>query len=84
MLQVSCQDVSSRMPPPLLRRVSELMIQRTGEDITTVCEFIAQGETVDAVMDQVTAHVREQHALRSWPPEYWIHIRACIHQVGGA
>ncbi len=81
MMRLTCQDVSMSMPPPLRERVEALLVERGGDNVVQTCYFEVTGETVDEVLEQATAHVKEVHALRSWPQEYWVHVKARIHSA---
>lgn len=79
MLQLTCRAVDSAMPDALRQRVMELLIDR-GSDVTE-CDWEGTAATREALLDDITAHVQVAHALRSWPPEYWVHIRSQIREV---
>lgn len=76
MMQVSCEDVDASMPGPLRQRVMELLISR-GSDAMQ-CGWVGSAATSEDLLELLTEHVQEQHAMRSWPPEYWVHVKACI------
>jgi|GEM_PF-6754599 len=81
MLQVSCEVVNAHMPGPLAARMRALMIEMYGEYFVSSCTWVARGETRDEVLAIATEHVRAEHAVRSWPPEFWIHMRESIHEA---
>lgn len=81
MLQLSCVDVDSHMPAPLAKRMSELMTQMYGEYLPVTCEWVCTGDTREQIIDLATEHVRAEHTVRSWPPEFWVHLHACIREA---
>lgn len=81
MMQVTCQDIATSMPAPLRTRVEALIVQRTGEDVVNECDYVARGASIEEVLELATEHVKTTHTLRSWPPEFWVHLRARIHEV---
>lgn len=75
MLKVTCEEVDARMPAVLRERVAELLIER---GVSLECHWEGVVPSADELLQQLTEHVKDQHAMRSWPPEYWVHIRTCI------
>lgn len=81
MMRLTCQDVSESMPGPLRQRVEALILQRGADNVVTQCDYEVLAPTVDEVLELATVHVKEMHALRSWPQEYWVHMRARIQPI---
>lgn len=79
MLKVTCVDVGAAMRPELRERVMDLLVDRG--TAAAECAWEGVAASADALMDQLTDHVKAQHAMRAWPPEYWVHIRSCIRPV---
>ena len=52
-----------------------------GEYLPVTCAWIGSGNTREDVLDAATEHVKAEHAVRSWPPEFWIYMRECIHEA---
>lgn len=81
MMQISCADVNAHMPAPLAQRMEALMTEMYGDYFPKTCTWVATGETREQVIETATEHVRAEHAVRSWPPEFWVHMRECIHEA---
>lgn len=79
MVKVTCQEVDTSMPEPLRHQVSELLVAR-GSDAMQ-CDWEGGAPTTDELFQMLTDHMKEQHAMRSWPPEYWVYIKSCIRQA---
>jgi len=79
MVKVTCAEVDEAMPAPLRERVEALLIER-GSDAME-CHWEGTAPTAQELLEVITDHVKEAHALRSWPPEYWVHIKACIRTM---
>ncbi len=79
MVKVTCAEVDEAMPAPLRARVEALLIER-GSDAME-CHWEGSASSAEELLEVVTDHVKEFHALRSWPPEYWVHIKACIRAM---
>jgi len=79
MVIVACPQVDASMPAPLRARVEPLLIARGADAME--CRWEGTAETVEELFEALTAHVKERHAMRSWPPEYWVFIRSCIREV---
>ena len=78
--EVICWEVPGSFPEPLLRRVMATLEAR-GEASAARCEYVSRGATVDEVLEDVTNHLAEEHGLKSFVPEFWVHIRKCIRDV---
>jgi predicted small metal-binding protein len=72
-------ELDAAMPAPLRERVAALLIAR-GSDAME-CRSEGSAPSTQELLEAVTSHVKEPHAMRSWPPEYWVHVRACIRAV---
>ena len=81
MLQITCAEVNELMPPSLAKRMEALMVERYGEYLPVTCAWIGSGNSREDVLDAATEHVKAEHAVRSWPPEFWISMRECIHEA---
>lgn len=44
-------------------------------DLHGVCPFSAQARTLDALMEVVARHAREEHGMRFFPPQWWTQMR---------
>jgi len=51
----------------------------TSRDVGVDCDFVAQGETEQKVMDKATQHARQDHGFADIPPELEDKVRAAIH-----
>ena len=51
----------------------------TCRDVGVDCDFVAQGETEQEVMDKATQHARQDHGFADIPPELEDKVRAAIH-----
>ena len=50
------------------------------KDIGVDCDFVARGETEQAVLQQCAAHGKEAHGTEQIPPELAEKVRAAIHE----
>jgi predicted small metal-binding protein len=50
-------------------------------DVGVDCEFSTRANTVEQVIEQCADHGREQHGMKSFPPEFYAKMRACLHEV---
>jgi predicted small metal-binding protein len=51
----------------------------TCRDVGVDCDFVAQGQTEEEVMDKATQHARKDHGFEDIPPELREKARAAIH-----
>ena len=79
MFRVSCEQVDASMSDRLRATVEDLLISRDSDALR--CQWEGSAPSADALLEALTDHVREMHAMRSWPPEYWVHLRSCIQDV---
>ena len=79
MMRVTCEEVDASMPEPLRHRIAELLVSR-GSDAME-CRWEGAAPSTDELFQMLTDHVKERHAMHSWPPEYWVHIKSCIRQA---
>lgn len=80
MKEVICWEVPGNIPEPLLGRVMATLEAR-GETSAGRCEFVTRGESVDAVLENVTEHLATEHGLRSFLPELWFHVRKSVRDI---
>ena len=45
------------------------------------CDFSTQGDSVEKVVELCADHGREVHGMRSFGPEHFAKMRACVIQV---
>lgn len=50
-------------------------------DIGADCDFIAQGETVEEVIEKCAAHSKNNHGVMSFPPDWYLKMRAHVRTV---
>lgn len=48
-------------------------------DVGVDCDFVAQGETTEEVMEKATQHARKDHGFAEIPPELVNKVKAAIH-----
>ncbi|MBI2886887.1 MAG: DUF1059 domain-containing protein [Chloroflexi bacterium] len=39
------------------------------------CDFTGQAQTQDALLQAAAQHAREDHGMRSFPPQWWVQMR---------
>jgi predicted small metal-binding protein len=49
-------------------------------DLVPGCDFVIEGESDDQILEEVAAHVREEHGMDEVPPEVQDTIRASLAQ----
>jgi predicted small metal-binding protein len=48
------------------------------KDVGVDCEFVAQGATIEEVVEQCADHGRSQHKMVAFEPGFYIKMRRCI------
>jgi predicted small metal-binding protein len=48
-------------------------------DVGVDCDFVAQGETAEEVMEKAKQHARKEHGFADIPPELMDKVKAAIH-----
>jgi predicted small metal-binding protein len=48
-------------------------------DVGVDCDFVAQGETEQEVMEKTRQHARQDHGFANIPPELEDKLKAAIH-----
>ncbi len=81
MKEISCAQVPGTIPGPVFQRVLQQMAEQGIAPSAVECTFVSRGETVDAVMEQITEHMSAEHSMRSWVREFWPYVRAGVHDV---
>lgn len=81
MKEIHCVEVPISIPAPLFDKILADMEAQGIDTSATRCDFVARGESVDAVMDTIVEHLSAEHGMKSWVKEYWVYVRAGIHDV---
>ena len=69
LLTLSCREVAASLSPA------------TPAPPGVECDFCAQGETFEEIMEQCAKHATEQHGWHSFPPEMWSQMRKLVKTV---
>jgi predicted small metal-binding protein len=48
-------------------------------DVGVDCDFVAQGQTEQEVMEKAAQHARQDHGFADIPPELQAKVKAAIH-----
>jgi predicted small metal-binding protein len=50
-------------------------------DVGVDCDFVAQGETEEEILQKAAAHAKADHGLDQIPPELLVKVRAAIRKA---
>ena len=60
-----------------MAKVYQIDCRQLGVD----CEFSTQADTIEDVIEQCAEHGRTEHGMKSFGPELFGKMRACVTQV---
>jgi predicted small metal-binding protein len=61
------------------KEITEMTKTLTCRDVGVDCDFVAQGETEQEVMEKARQHARKDHGYADIPPELEEKVKAAIH-----